>query len=63
MSYTHIVKDELLHTEIKNKKEIELEIYTVLKVKNAIFNDKIELKVENIGIAKEYIHFLKHTVI
>ncbi len=59
MSYTHIVKDELLHTEIKNKKEIELEIYTVLKVKNAIFNDKIELKVENIGIAKRVYTFFK----
>ena len=60
MSYTHIVKDELLHTEIKNKKEIELEIYTILKVKNAIFNDKIELKVENIGIAKRVYTFFKN---
>lgn len=60
MSYTHIVKDELLHTEIKNRKEIELEIYTILKVKNAIFNDKIELKVENIGIAKRVYTFFKN---
>lgn len=58
MSYTHLVKDEIFHDPPKHKKEMEMEIYSILKLKNSIYNDKIELKTENIGIAKKYIHIL-----
>ena len=59
MSYTHLVKDEIFHDVPKNKKESEMEIYAILRLKNSIFNDKIELKTENIGIAKKIYTYFK----
>ena len=54
MSYTHIVKDELLHTEIKNKKEsskINYEVaeqtdnYSIIYGRNNLENDFVTFKV------------------
>jgi|JTFP01.1.fsa_nt_gb hypothetical protein len=59
MSYTHLVKDEIFHDPPKHKKEMEMEIYSILKLKNSIYNDKIELKTENIGIAKKIYTYFK----
>lgn len=59
MSYTNQVKEEVLKKEISSPLEKFLEIYSFLKGKKAIFEDKIELKLENKEIAERIYKFLK----
>jgi DNA-binding protein WhiA len=59
MSYTNQVKEEVLKKEITSPLEKFLEIYSFLKGKKAIFDDRIELKLENKDIAERVYKFLK----
>lgn len=59
MSYTHMVKEEVLKKEISSPLEKFLEIYSFLKGKNSILEDRIEIKLENREIAERVYEFLK----
>lgn len=59
MSYTHMVKEEVLKKEINSPLEKFLEIYSFLKGKNSILEDRIEIKLENREIAERVYEFLK----
>jgi len=59
MSYTHLIKEEILTKALINKIEIDFELYAILKAKNAIYADRIDFRNENIAIAKRVYSGLK----
>ncbi|BDU50752.1 DNA-binding protein WhiA [Haliovirga abyssi] len=59
MSYTQLVKEEILQKEVINVIEKRYELYAVLKAKNSFKNDRIDFTVENIGIAKRVYSIIK----
>lgn len=59
MSFTQIVKEEILHKEITKQREKDMEIYAVLKTKKTIYQDRIEIKLENLLLAKRLYTYLK----
>lgn len=52
MSYTYNVKEEILNNEMITNIEKTAEISAVLLSKNAFYDDKIELRLENLALAK-----------
>jgi|GEM_PF-98870 len=62
MSYTTRVKDEILSKNIEDSEEHLWEIYSVLKAKMAIGENKIELKLENLELAQRVYKYLKELV-
>jgi hypothetical protein len=62
MSYTTSVKKEILTKEIEDSEEHLWEIYAILKGKIAIGENKIELKLENLELAKRVYKYLKELV-
>ena len=61
MSYTYDVKSEILNNEIITNDEKTAELSAVLLSKNSFHNNKIELKLENISLAKRVYKFIKET--
>lgn len=62
MSYTAIVKEEVFQKHSTNSTENLYEIYAILKIKDAIKGDRIELSVENSALAKRvYTYFKDNT--
>ncbi len=59
MSYTFKVKQEILTNEMVTDMEKMAELSGILLSKDAIFKDKIELRLENISLAKRVYKFLK----
>lgn len=59
MSYTQKVKKEIMKNEELTTLEILSEISSVIKSKNAIFHDKIEMKLENITLASRFYGLLQ----
>ncbi len=59
MSYTQKVKKEIMKNEELTSLEILGEICSVIKSKNAIFSDKIEIKMENITLASRFYGLLQ----
>lgn len=59
MSYTHLIKEEILSKGMTNKTESDFELYAILKSKNAIYSDRIDFRNENISIAKRVYSELK----
>lgn len=62
MSYTTSVKEEILSKEIEDSEEHLWEIYAVLMGKIAIDSSKIELKLENLDLAKRVYKYLKELI-
>lgn len=52
MSYTNRVKEEILLNNPSEEFDRELEIYAILQSKSAIYENRIELKLENMSLAK-----------
>lgn len=61
MSYTFKVKQEILANEMISEIEKTAELYAILLSKNALGKDKIELKLENLPLAKRVYKILKET--
>lgn len=61
MSYTYDVKSEILNNDIITNDEKTAELSAVLLSKNSFHNNKIELKLENISLAKRVYKFIKET--
>ncbi|WP_410207414.1 DNA-binding protein WhiA [Fusobacterium sp.] len=61
MSYTYDVKLEILNNDMITDIEKTAEISAVLLSKNAFCQDKVELRLENISLAKRVYKFLKET--
>lgn len=59
MSYTHLIKEEILQKGNKNTNERNYELLGILNTKGAFFNDRIEVHLENISIAKRIYSSLK----
>ena len=59
MSYTLDVKNEIFLKEVDDFDEFLWEMYGVLKGKEAIFENKIELKLESLELAKRIYKYLK----
>ncbi|MCI6381863.1 MAG: DNA-binding protein WhiA, partial [Fusobacterium mortiferum] len=59
MSYTYNVKEEILNNEMITNIEKTAEISAVLLSKNAFYDDKIELRLENLALAKRVYKFIK----
>ncbi len=62
MSYTTSVKEEILSKEIEDSEEHLWEIYAILMGKIAIDSSKIELKLENLDLAKRVYKYLKELI-
>lgn len=62
MSYTTSVKREILLKEIEDSEEHLWEIYAILKGKIAIAENKIELKLESLELAKRVYKYLKELI-
>lgn len=61
MSYTYNVKQEILSNEMVTKIEKTAELSAVLLSKNAFHPNKIELRLENLELAKRVYKFIKET--
>ena len=61
MSYTYDVKLEILNNDMITNIEKTAEISAVLLSKNAFLDNKIELRLENISLAKRIYKFLRET--
>ena len=61
MSYTFKVKQEILANEMISEIEKTAELSAILLSKNALGKDKIELKLENLPLAKRVYKILKET--
>lgn len=61
MSYTYDVKSEILNNDIIINDEKTAELSAVLLSKNSFHNNKIQLKLENISLAKRVYKFIKET--
>lgn len=62
MSFTQRVKEEISQQKFMKRREKEIEIYAMLKIKQKVYHDRIEVKVENILIAKRiYLYLKEHT--
>lgn len=59
ISYSHMIKSEILEKEINNQNEHLWEINMILKGKSAILDNKILLKLENISLAKRVYKYLR----
>ncbi|MBZ4684003.1 MAG: cell division protein WhiA [Fusobacteriaceae bacterium] len=59
MSYTNIVKEEVFQKDVEIEKEKYYELLAILKCKNAILDNKIFLKIENLNLANRIYKFLK----
>lgn len=60
MSYTYKVKEEILANEVMTDVEKMAEISAIILSKNGVCEKKIELKLENIGIAKRIFKIIKN---
>ena len=61
MSYTYDVKLEILNNDLITDLEKTAEISAVLHSKNAFYDKKIELRLENISLAKRIYKFIRET--
>lgn len=61
MSYTYNVKQEILANEMVTKIEKIAELSAILLSKNAFLENRIELRLENISLAKRVYKFIKET--
>ncbi|MGM0508246.1 MAG: DNA-binding protein WhiA [Fusobacteriota bacterium] len=62
MSYTNLVKEEVLQKEANDYRNAIYEMYGILRSKNMFYEDRIEFKNENIGISKRiYSYFKTHS--
>ncbi len=59
MSYTYSVKEEILNNEMITLIEKKSELSAILFSKNAFDNNKIELRLENLSLAKRVYNFIK----
>lgn len=59
MSYTYNVKEEILSNEMVTPIEKKSELSAILFSKNAFFDNKIELRLENLALAKRVYSFIK----
>lgn len=59
MSYTALVKEEVLQKEVTNPKERLMELFAILKSKNAILPGRIDLNIEHSGLAKRVYEYLR----
>ncbi len=59
MSFTQIVKEEVLHKAVSKSREKDMEMYAILKTKKAILSNRVEIKLENIGLAKRVYSYFK----
>ena len=59
MSYTYNVKEEILNNEMVTNIEKKAEISAILLSKNAFCEEKIELRLENLALAKRVYNFIK----
>lgn len=59
MSYTYNVKQEILSNEMVTNIEKRAELSAILFSKNAFYEDRIELRLENISLAKRVYNFIK----
>lgn len=60
MSYTYKVKNEILKKDNLSRAEKFTEIRAIIRSKNAIFPDRIELRLENKELAERVYKFLKN---
>lgn len=61
MSYTYSVKEEILSNDMVTAIEKTAELSAILLSKNAFCNDRIELRLENLPLAKRVYKFIKDT--
>lgn len=59
MSYTYNVKQEILSNEMVTNIEKRAELSAILFSKNAFYEDRVELRLENISLAKRVYNFIK----
>ncbi|MGY0393791.1 MULTISPECIES: DNA-binding protein WhiA [unclassified Fusobacterium] len=59
MSYTYNVKQEILENELVTEIEKKAELSAIFFSKNAFHKDKIELRLENLSLAKRVYKFIK----
>ena len=61
MSYTYSVKEEILSNDMVTAIEKTAELSAIFLSKNAFYNDRIELRLENLPLAKRVYKFIKDT--
>ena len=61
MSYTYSVKEEILSNDMVTAIEKTTELSAIFLSKNAFYNDRIELRLENLPLAKRVYKFIKDT--
>lgn len=61
MSYTYSVKEEILSNDMVTVIEKTAELSAIFLSKNAFCNDRIELRLENLPLAKRVYKFIKDT--
>ena len=61
MSYTYSVKEEILSNDMVTAIEKTAEWSAIFLSKNAFYNDRIELRLENLPLAKRVYKFIKDT--
>ena len=61
MSYTYSVKEEILSNDMVTEIEKTAELSAIFLSKNAFCNDRIELRLENLPLAKRVYKFIKDT--
>lgn len=61
MSYTYSVKEEILSNDMVTAIEKTAELSAIFLSKNAFCNDRIELRLENLPLAKRVYKFIKNT--
>lgn len=61
MSYTYSVKEEILSNDMVTEIEKTAELSAIFLSKNAFYNDRIELRLENLPLAKRVYKFIKDT--
>lgn len=61
MSYTYSVKEEILSNDMVTTIEKTAELSAIFLSKNAFCNDRIELRLENLPLAKRVYKFIKDT--
>lgn len=61
MSYTYSVKEEILSNDMVTAIEKTAELSAIFLSKNAFCNDRIELRLENLPLAKRVYKFIKDT--
>lgn len=59
MSYTYSVKEEILSNDMVTAIEKTAELSAIFLSKNAFYNDRIELRLENLPLAKRVYKFIK----